>query len=160
RTLVKITDGSFQGMGCVSQSMSILLRDRRFDARHHLREICDEDIDQFAKKLSVAIYTLQKGDAIDSSWRKTFECAEKFVGGQSFREVIVHSRLEHAIAVAGHGMSRHRNDWDMATGTFFLFAYDSRRFDAAHHRHLNVHEYQIERPFFEFLNCGLSIVCD
>src|SRR5215470_16638691 len=57
-------------------------------------------------------------------------------------------------------MSCHRDDWHMPTGTFFLFAYDFRGFDPTHHRHLNVHQYQIEGTFFEFINCDLSVVCD
>src|SRR5262245_24351146 len=61
-----------------------------------------------------------------------------------FREIAIHSSSQTSLTVPRHGVCRHRHDTQVLSRFFFSPADGGRRLEAAHHRHLHVHQYQIK----------------
>jgi len=64
---------------------------------------------------------------------------------ERFYEVVVHARLEAALAVGFHGVGGERDDGEARAGVgFFLGTDDGRGGEAVHFGHLQVHEHDVE----------------
>src|SRR5665213_3110330 len=72
------------------------------------------------------------------------EQVQQFAGADGLRNVVVHAGGETAFPVTMHGVSGHRDDRDMRARGFFLGANGGGGVEAAHDRHLHVHEHDIE----------------
>ena len=73
----------------------------------------------------------------------TVERVEKDFRFERLGEVIIHARLETALAVALHGVRGHGNDWNAQAGLRLARADKTRRFEAVHAGHLRIHQHRV-----------------
>ena len=80
------------------------------------------------------------------------------LGRDRFGNVIVHARLETALAVALHGVGGHGDDGDLGIGDCGSARTNGRGgLETVHDRHLHVHEHQVIGNRFQGLD-GLAAV--
>ena len=77
--VIEISDCAFERVGSVSQSERILSGDGLLEPGRHLWKIGNENIDQFGKKLAIAIYTVQQSHVIETSRRDTLDRAPELI---------------------------------------------------------------------------------
>src|SRR6185295_6999652 len=80
-----------------------------------------------------------------SGGEMTLDDLEELVRLNRLRQIRVHPRRQAAQVVALHRMGGHGDDREMKPGDVFPFANDRRAVEAAHLRHLHIHEHAAER---------------
>ena len=80
-----------------------------------------------------------RGDGRDAPQRRVDRGERDRLG-----DVVVHAGLEAPLAVAGHRVRGHRDDRDAPAAAGLGGADRRRRLEAAHRRHLHVHEHDVE----------------
>ena len=72
---------------------------------------------------------------------------------QRFADVIVHARFKALLAVATHRAGRHGYDRRMMPRIPLARPQNARRREPVHFRHVDVHQHQVHRGPFQFLEC-------
>src|SRR2546428_7745652 len=106
----------------------------------------------------------QEGCQIETSFRdcgcETLDDLEEFLRTDRLTDIGIHAAIETPLAIPLHCIAGHCNDRNMITGGLFLLSDGSRRLEAVHLGHLNIHEDNIEPVSRKCLQYLFPIICN
>ena len=144
------------------ERLVVALPERALDLPERPRRVGAKQLDDVLQQLAVAARVQERRPFVEDDRRRRSgrsttggsgtEPASEFLDGRDqpidvdrLREVAVHAGLQAALAVALHRVRGQRDDRHVRAGRALALADGRRGLEAAHDRHLHVHDDDVER---------------